>query len=454
MEYLLKVSLSFLLLLASFFPTFAGGRDMLAAGPMLGHIDMVEAHVWVQTKNDAAVFLRYRTADSNQTKETETLLTNASDYHTAKFEITDLDENTTYSYEVVIDDEVVKLPYPTQFTTRKFWRYRTDAPDLKLTFGSCFFVNDEKYDRPGKPYGRNFQTMPLLAAEKPDAMFWLGDNVYFRESDFYTRKRLAYRFKHTRGLPDLQEFLANTSHYAIWDDHDYGPNDSNRAYGFKDTALDLHKKYWGNPYFGMPGVPGVFGMVQVGDVDVFMTDNRYYRAPKHLHDPNKDYFGQAQLQWLKDSLINSRAPFKLILSGSQMINPYSPYEGLQNYPGERENLFAFLKQHNISGVIFVSGDRHHSELLKQPRPRTYPLHEFTVSPLSAGLADVSGGIEENNPIRVPNTLVNDKHNYGVMEVKGPKDARVLTMKIIDREGTTRWSHSVKEDELRKASRRK
>lgn len=35
---------------------------------------------------------------------------------------------------------------------------------------------------------------------------------------------------HSRSVAELQPFLASTHHYAIWDDHDYGPNDSDRGF--------------------------------------------------------------------------------------------------------------------------------------------------------------------------------------------------------------------------------
>ena len=36
-----------------------------------------------------------------------------------------------------------------------------DPPDLKIALGSCAFINEEKYDRPGDPYGGNYEIFEI-----------------------------------------------------------------------------------------------------------------------------------------------------------------------------------------------------------------------------------------------------------------------------------------------------
>lgn len=279
-------------------------------------------------------------------------------------------------------------------------------------------------------------------------MLWLGDNVYLRETDYYTRKRLNYRWAHTRAFPEMQELLATCANYATWDDHDFGPNDANRSFAQKNLTLELHQKYWANPSYGTADAKGIFGHLSYGDVDFFFMDNRYHRAPQHLKDPNKPYWGEAQLTWLKENLLYSRAPFKFVVNGGQIINTNNPFENFHSYRKEYAELMDFLESHDIRGVVFISGDRHHTELLKVERAGTYPLYEFTSSPLSAGLANLEGRAEENNPLRVEGTLVNDLHSFGILEITGPRKERVLTMKTYDSEGKLRWSHSLAQGDLK------
>ncbi len=430
-------------------PTLSAADDsLLAAGPMLGHVDLVEVKIWLQTKAEADVALRYwPVAQPDSKRTTPVQRTKSQDYLTTIFVVTDLLENTEYAYEVLIAGKPVPRPYPTRFKTQKFWQWRTDPPDVRIAFGSCLYVNDPYYDRPGTPYGSEPKILAKIVEAKPDALFWLGDNLYLRESDFFSPTRMAYRYRHDRAIPELQPLLAACANYAIWDDHDYGPNDSGRSYPLKNTSLDLFTKYWANPTWGMPDTPGVFGLVSFADADFFLTDNRYYRAPEDQDEDDAAYYGPGQMQWLKDNLLLSKAPFKFILSGSQVVNTFTPWEAMPHHEKEHRELLEYIRMHHITGVVILSGDRHHSELFKANREGTYPLYEFTASSFSAGLSKITKS-EEGSPIRVEGTLVQDKHSFGVLDLSGPRNHRVLTMKVIDVDGTERWSISVKEEELR------
>ena len=67
-----------------------------------------------------------------------------------------------------------------------------------------------------------------------------------------------------RQIPELQRLLANTIHYATWDDHDYGPNDIGRNYWLRQEATDVFNLMWGNPSAELPDVPGIFTYVNWG----------------------------------------------------------------------------------------------------------------------------------------------------------------------------------------------
>ena len=61
-------------------------------------------------------------------------------------------------------------------------------------------------------------------------MMWLGDNMYLRTPDFLSNTGIRHRYRHARSLPELQPLLGSVHHYAIWDDHDYGPNDADGSF--------------------------------------------------------------------------------------------------------------------------------------------------------------------------------------------------------------------------------
>jgi alkaline phosphatase D len=88
--------------------------------------------------------------------------------------------------------------------------------------------------------------------------------------------------------------------------------------------------------------------------------------------------GPVQKRWLKETLRNSNSVFKIIASSvpfSKGIKPGSkdPWDG---YPEEREEVFNFIEDENIEGVLLIAADRHRIDLRKTERPNAYALYEF------------------------------------------------------------------------------
>ncbi len=88
--------------------------------------------------------------------------------------------------------------------TKSLWKWRTDAPDFSFLAGSCSYINEPEYDRPGRPYGGDFETFNSMAREEAKFMVWLGDNAYLREADWDSKFGIQHRFTHSRSLVELQ----------------------------------------------------------------------------------------------------------------------------------------------------------------------------------------------------------------------------------------------------------
>ena len=272
-------------------------------------------------------------------------------------------------------------------------------------------------------------------------MLWLGDNIYYRDSDFEpadeAAARMHRRWAATRSFAPLQRLLRTGQHVAIWDDHDYGPNNANRDFALKATALAHFKDYWANPGYGLPDVAGTFTRVPLGDVELFLLDDRYHRDDDASEDPARTMLGAAQLEWLKGALRDSRATFKLVANGSRMLSDRpSPEqrggEGWHNFPAERQAFIDWLTAQRIDGVFFVSGDIHYTHLTERERPGTYPLTELTCSPLTARVHPRPFPVRE-----VPGTLVTQR-NFCTLAFSGPAGARLLRVSAWDAAGTRLW----------------
>ncbi len=424
------------------------GVSPLQSGPMVGLSDVGEVELWLQTKQPARAQLRFWLAGAEvSSRLSREIATTEEGDRIARFRLVNLVPGVKYEYEVYVDGRRVGLPYATAFKTQEIWRWRTPAPDVRAAFGSCAYINDPSADREGEPYGGGYEIFNAILAQKPDLMLWLGDDIYYRESDVGTEEGMRRRWARDRSIPELQPLFGSVHQYAIWDDHDFGPNDSDRSFAGRETSLRVFRDYWANPQYGTAELPGVFGRFSWGDVEFFLLDDRFYRTPDEFpDDASKRMFGREQLRWLEEALVSSDATFKVVASGNQMWNPLANYEALGRYPAEQRELRDFLVKAKIRGLVFLTGDRHTSELLKVDVPGLYPFYEFTSSPLTSGMAS-SFEKEANNPARVAGTWVTDRRSFGLLEVTGPPEDRVLTLRAIDAKGTELWKHEIHAREL-------
>jgi alkaline phosphatase D len=124
-----------------------------------------------------------------------------------------------------------------------------------------------------------------------------------------------------------------------------------------------------------------------------------------------------------------------------MITEQTQYETLARFPHEQSRLLEALQKREIEGVVFLSGDRHITELLRRRPDGFYPLYEFTNSPLTAG-----AGSDPSTPNRVDGTLV-EQRNFGTLTVSGPREDRVLTLRTFDADGELLWERSIRAQDL-------
>lgn len=419
---------------------------------MLGYVELRTAKIWVEVKPGSTVDCWYWKKGSTNAQKLSTKTT-SSWFSTVVFDLVGLDMNTTYEYAIAVNSSLNKKPIADgEFSTQELWQWRKPAPDFTFLTGSCAYTNEPVFDRPGTPYGKDSSIFESMAREKASFMVWLGDNWYTREADFLSEWGLWYRASHDRGVAVLQRLLKSMQHYAIWDDHDYGPNDADKSFVFKETSRKVFMNYWANPSYGQNG-EGIYTRISFGDCDFFMMDDRYFRSNDGMQpvaydkpNPSKRMWGTAQMEWLKNSLLQSNATFKFIVTGSQTLNPASPYDCLQDYPVEFNELMSYLSTEKIPGILFLTGDRHHSEVIRYDRPADYTLYDITSSPLTSGVSRV-GGKEKDNPARIANTLV-EAQNYTRISVTGGKGERKLLIEFLGVKGEKLAEWKVSETELK------
>lgn len=415
---------------------------LLQSGPMNGYSEMREAAVWVQMSEACEVQMHYWPDTAPEAvMKSAAVHTFAEKAYTAQLTATEVEPGTRYGYAIYADGQLQTDSLDLYFDTQALWQYRSDPPAFRIMAGSCAYINEEAYDRPGRAYGKDYHIYESMADAGTDMMLWLGDNVYFREVDWFSQTGMHKRYTHTRTLPEMQRLLRTGHHYAIWDDHDYGPNDAVRSYPHKEMALETFKQFWANNGYGVHGGGGITSAFQFNDVHFYLLDNRWNRTDYQNKTTEHQMLGEEQMDWLIESLAYSRAPFKIIAVGSQVLNDAKVYENYANYPEERARLLDRIAAEGIKGVIFLTGDRHHTELCKVVHKGCL-MYDLTLSPLSSGTHDGGDG---DTTTRVDGTLYNET-NFGMLDVSGPRKDRSINMRVMDADGNEVWSHVVSEKE--------
>ncbi|GAB5558614.1 MAG: alkaline phosphatase D family protein [Synoicihabitans sp.] len=443
-------------LLLLLFPLL-GWAGEIVSGPMLGYRAHREVFVWLETRDADSVTLEYWLRGSPD--EVQQIVHEDVPHHPAHGQIHHfvpglLKMGATYDYRILVDGREAELAAPGNFTTQDLWEWRKPPPDFDFIFGSCAYVNDPEYDRPGDGYGKTTRTFELMGESGADFMIWTGDNWYWREPDYSSVSGMWYRPSHDRAIPEMQKFLGAMHHYATWDDHDYGPNDSNWSFEYKDLALEIFQAYWGNHTYGESANPGVYNKFYWGDAAFFLMDNHYYRDAAGVDqdkNPDKTQWGRHQMEWLKQSLLAAKElehfRFLFIASGNQMLQTAPFGEPHELYRREREELMEFIVENEITGVVFLTGDVHHSAMYRREVGDAGQwVYEITSSPLSSGSWDAANSHKAKDPHVIAGTLVGTQ-NFVKVAITGKGSTRTLTVTCIDKDGEVRFEQKIKASDL-------
>jgi phosphodiesterase/alkaline phosphatase D-like protein len=155
----------------------------------------------------------------------------------------------------------------------------------------------------------------------------------------------------------------------MWDDHDYGDNDSDSTSPSRPAARAVfHSDLPHPPLEAGAGNNPVYFTLDVGRCRFIFTDNRSERTPYTVADsPSKTVLGARQKQWFKEQLLaasndpNIKAIFwvnSFPWTGTSQYGANPPVEHWAAYPTERKELADFIKNNNIRKLFILSGDMH------------------------------------------------------------------------------------------------
>lgn len=320
-----------------------------------------------------------------------------------------------------------------------------------IAFGSC---------------AEQWKPQPVLEgvlAKNPDIFIYLGDNIY---SDTYSMDTLRKNYQVLASKPEYKKLKESVPVFAVWDDHDYGWNDSGRHYPYKEESKKIFLEFFGDQ--GDPTInnhAGIYHTVYFGEngkrVQIIFPDLRTFRdklLPYHgnrANDPRFNYeldyspyttadsimVGEEQWRWLETQL-KEPADIRIIASSTQFSITHNGYEAWANFPFEQKRMLDLIKSTKANGVLFISGDVHYAEISKLSESGLYPIYDVT-----------SSGITSTWDFATPNDNRMDgpimENNFGLIKINWDVSDPEITLQIHDVAGSERISRTVKLSELKK-----
>jgi alkaline phosphatase/alkaline phosphatase D len=327
-----------------------------------------------------------------------------------------------------------------------------------------------------------FPALATILEMRPDFFVGTGDNVYydiptfddvlpkeFQSPPAVTEATMRRKWHQQFVQPRFVELFAEVPTYWEKDDHDYRYNDADNSSPDNPPSTELGKRLFLEQ---VPIVdpadsePKTYRTHRVNrDLQIWLTEGRDYRSPNMMENgPDKTMWGVEQREWLKRTLLESDASFKLLISPTPMIGPDDVTAPMGTNPGdddkkrdnhsdahgfqhERDEFFAWLLANDLpaQGFAIVCGDRHWQYHSISPEG----IEEFSCGALvdaNSRLGRRPGDPESNDPeARIRQPYTQDEASGGFLMIRvDPGDGDVkatLTLTWFDEHGVELYSVS-------------
>lgn len=385
----------------------------ISHGPLSGEVSSQSVVLWARGNRPGQLnFTLFASNAPNTPLHTTSVeVTTISDL-TGKVTIASLTPGRSYNYQVSLtSDQQTSQPRQGQFHTPA-----EDNSPFSFVFSSC--LGGQGYCRDKENGWLIFEAM---LANQPDFFLLTGDSIYAdtactgdtivpgAEGPYNSLDGFRTRYRYQLEDSHYANFLAQTPVYVTWDDHEIindfgGPALKLLNPGLLSEGQQAYFEYW--PLVGTTDEPfRVYRHIAyTNQADFFLLDSRSYRDANVNWDPNpttlqpKTMLGADQLAWLKQSLVDSEATWKFIVSSVPLSYPtgfpqpqvdgrdgWANYSEPSGYETELMQLLYFIESHAIQNVVFLAGDTHWPFAISYDPDRdgAANFYELGAGPLSA-----------------------------------------------------------------------
>ena len=262
----------------------------------------------------------------------------------------------------------------------------------------------------------------LIASFAPNQLILLGDQVYadyepesqWKRSSGANAEQLEEEYRKFRLQKGFQKLLLSLTHQwvATIDDHDYGKNNGDKTYKYRNESIEIFQKYNSehfDPFFeSVDPVSGKVSREKKSGVfsshffsfpsniskrqinfAVVLLDARSNKDPKGTTDG--DFLGEQQWRWLEQELFSKKMNEQdliLVGSGIQFL-PDDKFveENWGEFPQQRERLLSLLARvGRRQNLLLLSGDIHSAEI---NQVRCYPSDDRSHEPEEVRLVELT-----------------------------------------------------------------
>lgn len=268
---------------------------------------------------------------------------NATNDRVVDFTAGQLHSNTTYYYAVEVDGVLDTMIRGKVVTFPPY-----GAAIFTIGLGSCANT------------ASNHVVFQTIRGHNPLLFLHLGDfhyqNIAVNDPNMF---RAAYRS--VLASANQSNLYRSTAVNYVWDDHDFGPNNSDSTAPGRTASRLTYQEYV--PHYPLAAGSGdipIYHSFTIGRVAFIVTDSRSARSPASATDnAAKTMLGATQKAWLKQQLLAYQDDFPLKVWANTL--PWigvTGDDGWHLYTNERREIADFIKDSGITGLCMVSGDAH------------------------------------------------------------------------------------------------
>ncbi|AZM54172.1 hypothetical protein DMA15_17665 [Streptomyces sp. WAC 01529] len=302
------------------------------------------------------------------------------------FDVTDLEAGA--QYWVLVDDGALNVSFKATFRTHP----GAVGEPLSYIFGAAGDAGltgdgDDSYITSAVSNNPVFDTMRAQAAAEQWSWFsHLGD-LHYR--NIATNSPASFRTAYFENMnygpvvgPFRQgDFFRSVASTYVWDDHDFGPNNSDRTSASRPAAQQVYREWV--PHYPLPDPAGIYQSWQVGRVLYIASDVRSFRDPNSDPlTPSKTMLGTAQKAWMETLLTTTSAKALVWQCPSRWVGGDDTWN---SFPHERAEMIQFLGDTGwLDRMVFMTADMHATSICSGPNNPHGSFPMFMFASLDAG----------------------------------------------------------------------